>query len=105
MLNGFVELPGDVQLSITLLITAFVGLVILYIGQKLPWSLPILEKYKEVIALDLSALLILWLQNALPTGSDEISILAVKLVVAALTLWLGFQALIAGSRKARLLNE
>lgn len=105
MLANFVELPAAVQLSITLLITALVGVAVLWIGKRLPWAVPILEKYKEVIALDLSALFILWLQNQLPTGSDEISILAVKLVVAALTLWLGFQALLAGSRRAGILKE
>lgn len=103
MLAQFVELPADVQLSITVLVTVLVGLLFAYVGSKLPWSVPILAKYKEEVALDLAALVVAKLQDVLPTGYDEVSVLAVKLIIAALTLWLGYQVALAGAQRARLL--
>ena len=78
----FVQLPDVTRLGITAVAVAVVGLAFAWIGGKLPWTIPFLSKYKEEISLTLSAALIGWIENALPSAYPDISILFVQLVLA-----------------------
>jgi len=80
----FVQLPDATRLGITAIVVAVVGLAFAWIGGKLPWTVPFLSKYKEEISLALSASVIGWIENALPSAYPDISILFVQLILAVL---------------------
>lgn len=80
----FVQLPDTERLAITTLVVAVVGFVFAKIAERLPWTGPILEKYKVEISLALAGVVIGVIENALPSAYPEISILVVQLVLAVL---------------------
>ena len=80
----FVALPDATRLAITAVVVAAVGLAFAWIGTRLPWTVPILSKYKEEVSLALSGVLIGAIENALPSAYPEISLLVVELVLAVL---------------------
>ena len=53
-------------------------------GTKFPWTSPFIEKYKMEISLSLAAVVIGFIENALPSAYPAISILIVQLVLAVL---------------------
>ena len=81
---GFVQLPDAQRLVITAIVVAVVGLLFAKIGEALPWTVPFLTKYKEEISLALAAVVIGFIENALPSAYPEISLLVVELVLAVL---------------------
>lgn len=81
--NNFVPLPDAEKTGITAIVVTLLALVLGWIGTKLPWTLPLITRFKEEITVSLSALIIGLVQNALPGAYPEISILVVQLVIAA----------------------
>ena len=80
----FVQLPDATRLAMTGVVVALVGLLFAKLGEYVPWSVPFLEKYKEEISLTLAAVVVGYVENALPSAYPEISILVIQLVLAVL---------------------
>jgi len=95
---SLIELPVETIALIGGVVLGLLGLLIQWIGAYLPWLGTFLEQYKQEWGMALSALLVAWLQNALP-GAElaGISVLAVQLVVAIAVFALGK----LGLRKAK----
>ena len=82
-MEGFVALPDDVKIGIAAVILWLVSFVFSQLIALVPF-LKFLEEFREPLALAIAAALIGWLENALPTGLDNIAILAIQLVLAVL---------------------
>lgn len=80
----FVQLPEAERLAITTLVVAVLGLVFAKIGELFPWTVPFISKYKMEISLALAAVVVGFIENALPSAYPEISILFIQLVLAVL---------------------
>jgi hypothetical protein len=85
----FVQLPSDVQLLIQALVVALVALAINWVIVAVPW-LSFLANYAQEWGLLLAALLIDFIQNALPTGSDDVSIKAILFILALIGMFVKF---------------
>lgn len=81
--QSFVPLPEAERLGITALVVAAVGWAFTLIGSYLPFTVPFLVKYKDEVSVSLSALLVGFIENALPAAYPDLSILVVQLVLAA----------------------
>jgi hypothetical protein len=88
-MQWFVPLPSDVQLLIQALVVALVALAINWVIVAVPW-LSFLENYAQEWGLLLAALLIDFIQNALPTGSDDVSIKAILFILALIGMFIKF---------------
>lgn len=84
----FVDLPEGQELAITGIFITVVALLFDFSIGKFPW-LSFFKQYQEAWAVALAAVSITALENALPTGSDEISINAVALLIAIVLYLLG----------------
>ena len=82
-MEGFVALPDDVKIGIAAVVLWLVSFVFSQLIALVPF-LKFLEEFREPLALAIAAALIGWLENALPTGLDNIAILAIQLVLAVL---------------------
>ena len=82
-MESFVALPDDVKIGIAAVILWLVSFVFSQLIALVPF-LKFLEEFREPLALAIAAALIGWLENALPTGLDNIAILAIQLVLAVL---------------------
>ena len=91
---NFVALPSDVQLAIQALVVALVAVVLQWVIARVPF-LKFLAAYAQEWGLLLSAALIDLIQNALPTGSDDVSIKAILFILALIGMFVKF----AKSRK------
>ena len=88
---NFVALPTDVQLAILAVVIAAVAFAIQWVIVAVPW-LAFLANYAREWALLLSALLIDFIQNALPTGSDDVSIKLILFILALIGMFVKFAA-------------
>ena len=89
-MSWFIELPQPTIVAIGGIVLAAFGLLIQWISGYAPWLAAFLEGYKLEWGMGLSALLVAWMQNALPGGDlAGVSILAVQLVVAVIVYALG----------------
>lgn len=79
--QGFVALPDNIQVSITGLVVAVVAFAFNWVIGIAPW-LKFLRAYEQEWSLALSALVISWLQNLLPTGYEDVSIKGVAFLLA-----------------------
>ena len=84
LVQSFVPLPEAERLGITALVVALLGWVFTLIGSYIPWANDFLSKYKDEIAVSLSAAVVGFIENALPSAYPEISLLVVQLVIAAI---------------------
>ena len=91
---NFVALPSDVQLAIQALVVAAVAFAIQFVIVRVPF-LKFLAAYAQEWGLLLSAAVIDFIQNALPTGSDDVSIKAILFILALIGMFVKF----AKSRK------
>lgn len=82
-MEGFVALPEDVKIGIAAVVLWLVSFVFAKLIALVPF-LKFLEEFREPLALAIAAAAIGWLENALPTGMDNVAILAVQLVLAVL---------------------
>ena len=88
-MQWFVPLPSDVQLLIQGAVVALVALAINFVIVRVKW-LAFLAAYAQEWGLLVSALLIDYIQNALPTGSDDVSIKAILFIFALLGMFVKF---------------
>lgn len=79
--QGFVDLPDTQEMAINGIFVAVGALLFDFLIGRFAW-LEFFRQYRETWSLALSALSIRWLENSLPTGSDELSISAVALLIA-----------------------
>ncbi len=86
--QGFVDLPPEQELAITSIVIAVVALALDWLIGRFPW-LEFFRQYREVWSLAVATLVIKYIENALPTGSDPLSIPLVQMVIAALVYLLG----------------
>ena len=89
MLQGFVALPADVQLAITSLVGVVVAIAIQWIIKQFPF-LSFLAAYAQEWGLLLGAVVVDALQNALPTGFEDVSIKAILFVLALIGMFVKF---------------
>lgn len=89
MLQGFVQLPADVQLGIQVLIVGIMAVAIQWLITAVPW-LAFLSNYAQEWGLLLAGIVITALQNALPTGYEDVSIKGVVFVLAVIGLFVKF---------------
>jgi hypothetical protein len=80
----FVPLPDTERVAITAVVVALLGYVFAFVVAKLPWTAPIIEKYRMEISLALAGVVVGLIENALPSAYPEISILFIQLVLAVL---------------------
>lgn len=94
MLAYFVSLPDDMKATITGLIIGVLGLAIDYlIGVLPPWLGPIgafLKKYQQEWGLAIAAALITWLENALPSGYDDVILKGISFLLALIALFVPY---------------
>lgn len=81
VVQGFVDLPDSQEMAINGIFVAVGALLFDFLVGRFAW-LEFFRQYREVWSLALSALSIRWLENTLPTGSDELSVSAVALLIA-----------------------
>jgi len=79
--QGFVDLPDSQEMAINGIFVAIGALAFDFLIGRFAW-LEFFKQYREAWSLSLSALSIRWLENSLPTGSDELSVSAVALLIA-----------------------
>jgi len=79
--EGFVDLPDTQEMAINGIFVAVGALLFDFLIGRFAW-LEFFRQYRETWSLALSALAIRGLENSLPTGSDELSISAVALLIA-----------------------
>jgi len=79
--QGFVDLPDSQEIAINGIFVAVGALLLDFLVGRFAW-LEFFKQYREAWSLALSALSIRWLENSLPTGSDELSVSAVALLIA-----------------------
>jgi len=79
--QGFVDLPDSQEIAINGIFVAIGALLLDFLVGRFAW-LEFFKQYREAWSLALSALFIRWLENSLPTGSDELSVSAVALLIA-----------------------
>jgi len=89
MLQGFVELPADAQVAITALVTAVIAFALEWLIKSVPW-LAFLKAYAAEWGLALSAVLLDVIQNALPTGYEDVAIKGVLFVLALIGAFVKF---------------
>lgn len=94
----FVDLPVEQEIAITALVVSLVSLGITALIAYVPW-LSFLEAYKEEWGLTAAAIVIVALENWLPSAYPEVSILAVALVLAILAA-IGFVKKFSAARGA-----
>jgi VIT1/CCC1 family predicted Fe2+/Mn2+ transporter len=91
LLTNVVAFPVETQLGILGLVGLALTLLFNFIGAKLPWTIPLLMKYKEEITIILAGLVTGWLSTILPGGVfEQASIWGVNFVVALLTAVLSY---------------
>ena len=93
----FVDLPANVELGITAVITALFYLAVRFLVAKIPWLGGFFDRYAKEWALALSVAFIGWLENALPSAYPDIAVLAVQLVLAVFAAF-GFGAKFLANR-------
>lgn len=81
MAQQFVDLPDSQEMAINGIFVAVGALIFDVLIGRFAW-LEFFKQYREAWSLALSALSIRWLENLLPTGSDELSVSAVALLIA-----------------------
>lgn len=86
---NFVALPSDVQIIIQSLAIAVVTLAISFVVGRVPF-LKFLAAYSQEWGLLLGGLLIDTIQNALPTGFDDVSIKGIVFFLALLGMLVKF---------------
>lgn len=79
--QGFVDLPDTQEMAINGIFVAVGALLFDFLIGRFAW-LEFFRQYRETWSLALSALAIRGLENSLPTGSNELSISAVALLIA-----------------------
>jgi len=83
MLESFVALPDPVKVGITAVVLWGVSFFFAKLIALVPF-LKFLEEFREPLALAIAASFIGWLENALPTGLDNVAVLAIQLLLAVL---------------------
>jgi hypothetical protein len=86
--QGFVELPDEQKIAISGIFVAVFALLFDAAIGRLSW-LEFFRQYQEAWALAASTLFTAWLQNALPTGFEDLSIKFVALLIAIALYLLG----------------
>jgi hypothetical protein len=81
VVQGFVDLPDGQEKAINGIFVAVGALLLDFLIGKFAW-LEFFRQYKEAWSLALSALAIRGLEQLLPTGSEELSVQAVALLIA-----------------------
>ncbi len=81
VVQGFVDLPDSQEIAINGIFVAIGALAFDFLVGRFAW-LEFFKQYREGWSLALSALSIRWLENSLPTGSDQLSVSAVALLIA-----------------------
>ena len=80
-----VALPDEVKTAILGFAVALVALVFDFAIGRFPW-LEFLRKYQQESALALASAITVWLENALPTGFEDVAIKGVAFLLALLFL-------------------
>lgn len=91
---SFVQLPDPERVAILALVTLIVGLLFAWIGTKLPWTAPLLEKYKIELSLTLGGAVVAWIESALPSAYPELSIRLVQFLLSVIAA-IGVNAVLA----------
>ena len=90
----FVELPAEIQASLVGLVVALFALIVDYILGVLPpalgWLGDFLKKYQQEWALALGSALVVWLQNVLPSGYEDVSIKGITFILALIAAFVPF---------------
>jgi hypothetical protein len=89
---GFVELPEDVRIGIGSVVLVVASWLIARLVLLLPF-LRFLEDFRVPLAAAIATQLIDVIQNAVPDAYGEVAVLALKLVLAVLALFLTFDRL------------
>ena len=84
----FVDLPVEQELALTSIVTALFAIAFDWAIGRFPW-LDFFRQYREAWSLAAAALVVKGIENALPTGSDAVSIPAVGLLIAVALYLLG----------------
>lgn len=95
----FVDLPSDVELAITGVLTAAVAFGVQWLVARFK-ALEVLVEYKEELGAVVAAVFVGALEYLLPTGHDAVAIQAVKLVLVVLAA-LGFLVKTAARRNVK----
>lgn len=90
--NGFVSLPDDVKTGIGSLVLVAVSWLFARLITLIPW-LAFLDEYRVPFAMGIAMALVNYIQNAVPDAFGDIAVLALKLVLAVLALFLTFEKL------------
>jgi len=90
-MQGFVALPTDVQLALTAVIVSAVVFAVQFAIGRFPW-LSFFSAYAREWGLAIAALLIEYIQNALPTGYDDVSVKLILFVLALIGVFVKFAA-------------
>lgn len=90
--HPFVELPEDVRVGLGAVVLALVSWVLVRVVTLFPW-LKFLEEYRLPVAAGLAAVLVDFLQNAVPDAYGRVAILALQLILAVLALFITFERL------------
>jgi hypothetical protein len=85
--QGFVELPDDVRVGITSVVLVAVSWLIVRLVTLIP-ALKFLDQFRTPLAMAVAAELITLIQNAVPDAFGSIAILALKLILAVVALFL-----------------
>lgn len=88
----FVELPEDVRVNIGAVVLVAVSWVLARLIALIPW-LAFLDDFRVPLAAAIATQLIDLFQNAVPDAYGDVAVLAVKLVLAVLALFLTFSRL------------
>jgi hypothetical protein len=92
--QGFVDLPVNIEASIIGLVVSVFALVIDYLIGILPpalgWVGEFLKKYQQEWALAAGAGVVVWLENFLPTGSEDVSIKGVAFFLALIFVFIPY---------------
>jgi hypothetical protein len=97
--QGFVQLPDDIRVGITALVLVAVSWVFARVITLIPY-LKFLDEFREPLAMAIALELINLIQNAVPDAFGVIAILALKLILAVLALYMTFGKLRAQGVKA-----
>lgn len=88
-MNGFIELPSDVQGLIVAAVLAVVAFVIEWIVKAVPW-LSFLKAYAQEWGMLLAVVVVNYIENVVPTGYDDLAIKGILFFFALLGAFVKF---------------